>query len=119
MDEGKNGSIRENQGCHSKDSYVVEPKFQQRIHIVHLFFRSFNRGCAHTKDEVVEEFLLSFMNTILQGTDLNYPTIDKQDFVVFKAVKHFQPYLIRYHTKIIVPDSVVISLLIQKELGDI
>jgi hypothetical protein len=30
------------------------------------------------KDEVGEEFLVSFMSTGLQGSKLNYPTIDKQ-----------------------------------------
>ena len=38
--------------------------------------------------------------------------------MVFKAVNHFRPYLLRSHTKIIVPHTMVRSLLIQKELGD-
>ena len=58
------------------------------------------------------------MSTGLHGVELNYPSIDNQDFVVFKAIKHFQPYLLRSHTKIIVPHSAVRYLLIQKELGD-
>ena len=33
-------------------------------------------------------------------------------------MKHFQPYLLRSHTKIIVPHSLVGYLLIQKELRD-
>ena len=41
------------------------------------------------KDEVGEEFLVSFMSIGLQSTELNYPTIDKQAFAVFKAMKHF------------------------------
>ena len=41
------------------------------------------------KDEVGEEFLVSFMSIGLQGVELNYPTINKQDFAVFKYVKHF------------------------------
>ena len=65
-----------------------------------------------------EEFLVSFMSIGLQGAKLNYPTIDKQAFVVFKVVKHFHPYLLRSHTKIIVPHSAVRYLLIQKEPGD-
>ena len=58
------------------------------------------------------------MSTGLQGVELNYPTIDKQAFVVFKVVKHFRLYLLRSHTKIIVPHSTIRYLLIQKELGD-
>ena len=36
-----------------------------------------------------EEFPVSFMSTGLQGAKLNYHAIDKQAFVVFKAVKKY------------------------------
>jgi hypothetical protein len=58
------------------------------------------------------------MSSRLQSVELNYPAIDKQDFAVFKVVKHFQPYLLRSHNKIIISHSTVRSLLIQKEPGD-
>lgn len=58
------------------------------------------------------------MSTGLQGAELKYLAIDKQAFAVFKAVKHFHPYLLRSHTNIIVPHLVVRALLIQNELGD-
>ena len=41
------------------------------------------------KNEEGEEFPLSFMSRGLQGAELNYPSIEKKDFVVFKALKHF------------------------------
>ena len=66
------------------------------------------------KSEEGAEFLVSFLNTCLQGVQLKYPAIDKQAFAVFKAVKYFRPYLLRSHTKIIVPYSAVRALLIQK-----
>ena len=69
------------------------------------------------KNEEGEEFSVSFMRKGLQGVELKYLLIDKEAFVVFKAMKHFHPYLLGSHTKIIVPHSVVISLLIQKEQG--
>jgi len=70
------------------------------------------------KNEDREEFPVAFMRTGLQGVELKYSTIDKQAFAVFKAVKHFGPYLLRSHTKVIVPHTVVRALLIQKEQGD-
>ena len=70
------------------------------------------------KNEDGEEFPVSFMSTGLQGAELKYPAIDKQAFAVFKAVKHLCPYLLRSHTKVIVPRTVVRALLIQKEQGD-
>ena len=41
------------------------------------------------KSEVGEEFPLSLMSIGIQGAKLNYPTIEKQYFMVFKAIKHF------------------------------
>ena len=70
------------------------------------------------KNEDRGEFLVSFMSTGLQGAELKYTTIDKQAFVVFKAVNHFRPYLLRSHTKIIVHHTTVRALLIQKEPRD-
>src|SRR5713226_7892295 len=58
------------------------------------------------------------MRTGLQGAELNYPAIDKQDYVVFKAVKQFRPYILKNRTKVIVPYPAVRSLFIQKELGE-
>ena len=70
------------------------------------------------KNKEGEEFTVSIMSTSLEGVELKYPSIDKHAFVVFKAVKHFRPYLLRSHTKIIVPHSTVRALLIQKETGE-
>ena len=70
------------------------------------------------KNEEGEEFLVSFMSTGLQEAKLKYTTIYKKAFAVFKAVKHFCLYLLRSHTKIIVPHLAVRALLIQKEPGD-
>ena len=58
------------------------------------------------------------MSTGLQGVELKYSAIDKQAFAIFKVVKHFHPYLLRSHTKVIVSHTVVRALLIQKEPGD-
>ena len=44
--------------------------------------------------------------------------MEKQAFVVFKAVKHYRPFLLKTHTKVIVPFPAVRQLLIQKELGE-
>ena len=70
------------------------------------------------KNEDGEEFTVFFMSVGLQGAELKYLAIDKQAFAVFKVVKYFRPYLLRSHTKVIVPHTAVRALLIQKELGD-
>ena len=38
------------------------------------------------KEDGGDEFPISFMSTSLQGAKLNYPAVDKQDYVVFKAI---------------------------------
>eukprot|EP00253_Pinus_taeda_P013143 PITA_13143 len=61
---------------------------------------------------------ISFFSSILQGAELNYSDVEKQAFAVFKAVKHYRPFLLKTHTKVIVPFSAVRQLLIQRELGE-
>ena len=60
---------------------------------------------------------ISFFSSNLQGAELNYSDVEKQAFVVFKSIKHFRPFLLKTHTKIIVPFSAMRQLLIQKEVG--
>eukprot|EP00253_Pinus_taeda_P036430 PITA_36430 len=61
---------------------------------------------------------ISFYSSNLQGVELNYFEVEKQAFVVYKAVKHYKPFLLKAHTKVIVPFSSVRKLLIQRELGE-
>jgi hypothetical protein len=55
------------------------------------------------KDEQGDEYPVTFMSTGLQGVELNYPLVDKQDFVVHKSIKQFRPYILKNHTKVIIP----------------
>ena len=52
------------------------------------------------KRELGDEYPISFMRTGLQGDELNYPVVDKQAYVVFKAVKQFKPYILKNRTKV-------------------
>ena len=70
------------------------------------------------KEDGGDGFPISFMSIGLQGAELNYPAVDKQDYAIFKAVKQFRPYLLENRTKVIVPYLAVRSLLTQKELGE-
>lgn len=64
------------------------------------------------------EVPISFLSSTFKNAELNYSDIDKQAFVVFKAVKHFRAYLNKSKTKVIVPYTAVRNLLVQKELGE-
>eukprot|EP00253_Pinus_taeda_P028659 PITA_28659 len=61
---------------------------------------------------------ISFYSSNIQGAELNYSEVEKQAFVVYKAVKHYRPFLLKSHTKVIVPFPAVRQLLIQRELGE-
>jgi hypothetical protein len=69
-------------------------------------------------DDDNNEAPVSFMSTNLLGDELNYPTIDKKDYVVYKAIKHFISYILKNHTKVIVPHPIVQSLFSQQEMGE-
>ena len=43
--------------------------------------------------ELGDVYPISFMSTGLQGAELNYLAVDKQEYAVFKAVKQFRPYI--------------------------
>jgi hypothetical protein len=70
------------------------------------------------KDDDNNEAPVSFMSTNLQGAELNYPAIDKQAYAVYKAVNHFRSYILKNHTKVIVPHPAVRSLFTQQEMGE-
>eukprot|EP00253_Pinus_taeda_P017021 PITA_17021 len=61
---------------------------------------------------------ISFYSSNLQGAELNYLEVEKQAFAVYKVVKHYRPFLLKAHTKVIVPFFAVRQLLIQRELGE-
>jgi hypothetical protein len=70
------------------------------------------------KDGQGNESPITFMSTGLQGIELNYPPMDKQVFSVHKVIKQFKTYILKNHTKVIVPHPEVRSLFIQRELGE-
>ena len=70
------------------------------------------------KRELGDEYLISFMSTGLQGDELNYPSMKKQAYAVFKKTKQFIPYILKNRTKVVVPHPTVRSLFLQKELGE-
>jgi len=55
------------------------------------------------KNEMNNERPISFMSASMQGPELNYPTIKKQAYAVYKAVKHFRTYLPKNHCIVYVP----------------
>eukprot|EP00253_Pinus_taeda_P031188 PITA_31188 len=46
---------------------------------------------------------IAFFSSNLQGAELNYSDVEKQAYAIFKAIKYFRPFLLKTHTKVIVP----------------
>jgi len=64
------------------------------------------------------EAAISFFSSNLQGSKLNYSNVEKQAYAIFKAIKHFRPFLLKTHTKIIVSFTMVRNLLVEKGVGE-
>jgi hypothetical protein len=58
-------------------------------------------------DDEKNESPISFMSTNVQGAELNYPAIEKQAYAVYKAIKQFISYILKNHTKVIMPHPAV------------
>lgn len=48
-----------------------------------------------SKDELNNERPIFFMSVSLQGPELNYPTVVKHDYAVYKVINNFCPYLLK------------------------
>ena len=70
------------------------------------------------REEMGDEYPISFMSNGLQGAELNYPTIDKHSYAIFKALKQFRPYILKNKIKVIVPHLTIRTLFVQKDLGE-
>jgi hypothetical protein len=97
---------------------LMSPDFSQDFT---LYTFAFNRSYAPVltqKNSENNEVPIAFMSSAFKGVELNYPVVDRQAYVVFKAVKNFRSYLLKSRTKIVVPYPAVRNLLVQKELGE-
>lgn len=70
------------------------------------------------KNDDDHEVHISYMSSNIQEAELNYPDVEKQGFVAFKALKHFHPYLLKARVKLIVPHPALRALFMQKEMGE-
>lgn len=61
---------------------------------------------------------ISFFSSNLQGPKLNYSNVEKQVFPIFKSIKHFRPFLLKTHTKVILSFLAVKNMLIQRDVGE-
>lgn len=57
------------------------------------------------------------MSARMHGIKLNSLIVHKQEFVVYKVVKQFRPYLMKNHCMVFILHQLVQSLLVQQELG--
>ena len=89
---------------------LESPDFDKYFILYTFTFDDSLEAVLTQKEDGGDEFPISFMSTGLQGSELNYPTVDKQAYAVFKAVKQFRPYILKNQTKVIVPHPVVRSL---------
>ena len=74
---------------------LVSPDFKKDF-ILYTFASDISYAAVLTqKNQQGDEVPISFMSSNLKGAELNYHEVDKQDFDVFKEVKHFHPYILK------------------------
>jgi len=94
------------------------PKFSNHFILYTLATKSSYAVVLTQINDQKIEAPISFFSSNLQGVELNYSEVEKQTFIVFKSIKHFRPFLLKTHTKVIVPFSVVRQFLVQREVGE-
>lgn len=72
---------------------------------------------THVNGEKVEA-RISFFISNFQGVELNYLDVEQQAFAIFQSIMNFRHFLLKTHTKVVVPFSVVRNLLIQRDVGE-
>jgi hypothetical protein len=97
---------------------LMSPNFSQDFTLYTFASNRFYAAVLTQKNVENNEVPIAFMSSTFKGVELNYPTVDQKDYVVFKEVKHFWSYLLKSRTKVIVPYPTVRNLLVQKELGE-
>eukprot|EP00253_Pinus_taeda_P010379 PITA_10379 len=101
------------------DITVFSKKRSNHLHDLNQIFERCRRYAVLTQiNDHDLEAPISFFSSNFQGAELNYSEVEKQAFAVYKAIKHYWPFLLKAHTKVIVPFSAVRQLLIQRELGE-
>lgn len=70
------------------------------------------------KNDSGDEIPIMFSSSTFKGVELKYPEVDKHAYAVFKAVKHFRPYLLKSKTHVIVPLPAVRNLLVLLSLSN-
>lgn len=115
--EGK-GCIFPYQARNNRGTNAIQPKLKQMFLALYFAFDTSLPTVLTQKAELNNERPISFMSASLQGLELNYPTIDRQAYAMYKAVKHFRPYLLKNHCIIFVLHPTVRPLLVQQELGE-
>lgn len=118
-DKKEKGAFSRIKKAIEKAPTLYSPHFNKGFFLYTFAFDSSLVAVVMKKYDQHNEWPISFMSSILQGHEINYPTIDKQAYIIYKAVKHFWPYLLKNHCVIFVLCPMVRSLFVQQELGEI
>jgi len=98
--------------------YLAAPNFSY-LFILYTFASDRSYAAILTQaNQDKAEAPIAFFSSNIQGAELNYSYVQKQAYVVFKEIKYFRLFLLKTHTKIIVPFPVVRNLLVQKDVGE-
>ena len=96
-------SFQKNLEAISEAPGLLSPYFNKDF-VLYTFISDISYAAILTQlNQQNNEVPISFMSSNFKGAELNYHEVDKQAFAIFKAVKHFRPYLLKSKMKVIVP----------------
>eukprot|EP00253_Pinus_taeda_P008100 PITA_08100 len=97
---------------------LATPNFSESFILYTFTSEKYYAAVLTQANQEKAEAPIAFFSSNLQGAKLNYSDVEKQAYAVFKAIKYFRPFLLKTHTKVIVPFPAVRNVLIQKDVGE-
>ena len=97
---------------------LVTPNFSDPFILYTSTFEKSYAAILTQANQDKAEAPIAFFSSNLQGAELNYSDVEKQAYAIFKAIKHFIPFLLKTHTKIIASFPAVRNPLVQKNVGE-
>lgn len=97
---------------------LLSPDFNKEFYLYTFASDLSYAGVLTQRNDQGEEVPILVTSLAFTGVELNYPKVEKQAYVIFKAVKHFRPYFLKSKTNVIVPFLAVRNFLVQKDPGE-
>lgn len=116
QEEGKK-ALQDIKTTISNAPMLVSPKFEKDFIIYYYALEHTLSSILTQKDDGDNEAPIAIMSIPLKKHELNYTQMEKDAFVMVKALKEFSQYILHSHSIFYVSEPTVKSILTQQEIG--